>query len=111
LFQNIVLRITLCRLEVDWVDNGKLERRKVMVSIFLFLAPLVTGALLNLYMFYNQFRGGAPLPWFFRYATGLGHSHNVIVLFIDWTALATDLLVFFGAGVFCFLTYAWIRMK
>jgi hypothetical protein len=86
-----------------------MESRRIAVSVVLLLMPLVTGVLLNFYLFNNQFRGGFPLSWFFRYSTGLGH--NDIILFTDWTALMFDLLIFFVAGIFCFLVYAFARMR
>jgi len=85
-----------------------LESRKTIIYLILLLTPFVTGILLNLYLFNNQFRGGFPISWFFRYSTGYGH--NTIILFTDWTALAIDLLVFFAAG-FCALAYAIVRIR
>ena len=85
-----------------------MESRKTIIYLILLLTPFVTGTLLNLYLFNNQFRGGFPISWFFRCSTGYGH--NTIILFTDWTALAIDLLVFFVAGFFCALAYALARI-
>jgi hypothetical protein len=71
--------------------------------------PFATGIILNLYLFNSQFRGGFPIQWFFRYSTGEGSS--TVILFIDWTALAIDLLIFLAVGIFYLFVYAFARMK
>jgi hypothetical protein len=71
--------------------------------------PFSIGALLNFLLFYSQFRGGFPIFWFFRYSTG--YIHNTIILHIDWTALAIDLLVFLAAGFLCSIMYALSRVR
>ena len=84
-------------------------RKKTIIYLILLLMPFATGILLNLYLFYNQFRGGFPIQWFFRYSTG--YVHNTIILFVDWTALVIDLLIFLAVGIFCLFVYAFARMK
>jgi hypothetical protein len=86
-----------------------MERKKTIICLILLLMPFATGTLLNLYLFYTQFRGGFPISWFFRYSTGEGSS--TVILFIDWTALAIDLLIFLAVGIFCLFVYAFARMK
>ena len=84
-----------------------MEGRKIVICLIVLLMPFSIGALLNFFLFYNQFRGGFPIFWFFRYSTG--YIHNTIILYIDWTALAIDLLVFFAAGFLCSIVYVLAR--
>lgn len=86
-----------------------MERKKTIICLILLLVPFATGILLNLYLFNSQFRGGFPIEWFFRYSTG--YEHSTIILFIDWTALAVDLLIFLAIGIFCLFVYALAKMK
>ena len=86
-----------------------MKSTKAITYLILFLVPFTVGILLNIYVFYSQFRGGFPISWFFRYSTGEGY--NTIILFIDWTALAIDLLAFFSVGFFCSIVYALVRAR